>query len=100
MNVVYYMMNDKKRFAQGQGMLLVSKRDKNDYMQCVCVFAMNMIWGMYKGAINRPIHPFSLRTSVKSSAVWLSGMWMLNSERLLVDLVQILLIALVLLMLI
>lgn len=89
----------KKRFAQGQGMLLVSKRDKNDYMQCVC-FAMNMIWGMYKGAINRPIHPFSLRTSVKSSAVWLSGMWMLNSERLLVDLVQILLIALVLLMLI
>lgn len=95
----------KKRFAQGQGMLLafrMKKQQKETRMIIcnVCVFAMNMIWGMYKGAINRPIHPFSLRTSVKSSAVWLSGMWMLNSERLLVDLVQILLIALVLLMLI
>lgn len=42
MNVVYYMMNDKKeictrtRDATSFQNEKTTKRDKNDYMQCVC----------------------------------------------------------------
>lgn len=70
---------------------------------CVCAvrvcFLAWMTWGGGGwGRNNGPIDPFSLRTSVKSSAAWLSGMLMLNSERLLVDLVQNVRIAVVVLL--